>query len=98
MSGRNQTGPGGLRADAAGWVVRLACAEAGEGEWLAFAAWLEAEPGARKAYDAALALWLLADRLGAQEALQEGLVRDRHVRNRRGGVGRGTPLLSRFGG
>ena len=88
MSGRKQTGPEGTRADAAGWVVRLTAAEAGEGEWLAFAAWLEATPGGREAYDAALALWLLADQAGADDGRQD----------RRGGASRGAPLLSRFGG
>jgi transmembrane sensor len=88
MSGRKQTGPEGTRNDAAGWVVRLTGAGAGEAEWLAFSAWLEETPGGREAYDAALALWLLADQVGA----------DTREHDRRGGVSRKAPLLSRFGG
>ena len=61
MSGRGQDRGEGARATAAVWVVRLQAPEAGEGEWLEFATWLDATPGGREAYDAAMALWLLAD-------------------------------------
>ena len=46
---------------AADWVARLS-GEPGEADWLGFEAWLQAAPGHRGAYDAALALWLELDR------------------------------------
>jgi transmembrane sensor len=64
MNGQRQ-GSTEVRADAAAWVVRLHAPEAGESDWLAFSAWLSAEPGARVAYDAAMDLWLLADQVKA---------------------------------
>jgi transmembrane sensor len=52
----------GPDAEAADWVVRLQDPAAGEADWLAFDAWLEAAPGHAIAYDRALALWQEIDR------------------------------------
>ena len=54
-----QDAPG---AEAADWVVRLQDPAAGEADWLAFDAWLEAAPDHAPAYDRALALWQEIDR------------------------------------
>ena len=70
MNDRRQDQPEATRAAAANWVVRLCATStsgaASEAEWLAFEAWLTATPNSRAAYDAALALWLLADRWEAE--------------------------------
>jgi len=74
MSGRDQTGPEATRAAAAAWVVRLQAPGAGEADWIAFTGWLRETPGGPAAYDAAMALWLLADAWGA-EADEAGAAR-----------------------
>jgi transmembrane sensor len=80
MSGPRQTlpettPPGAVTAAAADWVVRLQARDAGEAEWLAFEAWLGAAPDARRAYDAAMSVWLLADAVdqGEVERPRRGL-------------------------
>jgi transmembrane sensor len=63
MGGRERTLPAATQTAAAAWVVKLQASDAGEAEWLAFEAWLVAEPDARPAFDAAMATWLAAGRL-----------------------------------
>lgn len=77
MSGLERTLPDATRAAAAAWVVGLQAPGAGEAEWLAFEAWLSDTPGGPAAYDAALALWLLADTHDADgiSSLDTGLER-----------------------
>ena len=43
------------------WFVRLNDAEASEADWLAFEAWLEADPYHRKAYDLIEQVWVALD-------------------------------------
>ncbi len=69
MSGRERTLPTAIQTAAAGWVIRLQAPEAGEAEWLAFEAWLAGDPDARGAFDAAMAVWLAADRLEDSDAV-----------------------------
>ena len=93
MNGRDQarsetTSFTAARAAAAVWVVRLQRPEVGEADWLEFEAWLQTAPGARPAYDAAMALWLLPDGFDADDP-----DRDRRGHERFGA--RGKP---RFGG
>jgi transmembrane sensor len=45
------------RDAAADWIVRLGRPTTGEGDWLAFDAWLDASDAHRTAYDEAMALW-----------------------------------------
>ena len=71
-----------LAADAAGWVVRLARDDAGEADWLAFAAWLDAAPAQapdqrRIAFDRAQAVWLDLGGLTAHAEAPTGLRRRR---------------------
>ena len=73
MIDRDHQGPDGgtAEAQASDWVLRLSGAEAGEADWLAFQAWLNAAPSNRSAFDAAEALWLeLGDKA---EALAEAV-------------------------
>lgn len=72
MSGGQGTLPATTRSAAADWVVRLQAPSAGEADWLTFEAWLAGEPGARAAYDEAMATWLLADRLADDESTSSG--------------------------
>ena len=88
MSGRERTLPAAIGAAAADWVVRLRAPEAGEADWLEFEAWLAESPDARRAFDEAMAVWLLSDQL--REGDLDSVGRGRGSR----GVSRGR----RFGG
>ena len=67
MSGRARTLSTAIRSAAADWVVRLRAPEAGETDWLAFETWLAESPDARSAFDEAMAIWLLSDRLSEDD-------------------------------
>ena len=54
------------RRDAAvEWLMQLRLPEAGEADWLAFEAWLDASPANLLAYDSAVALWTELDGMAA---------------------------------
>ena len=78
MNGRSRILPDAIPSRvataAAGWALRLQAPDAGEAEWLAFASWLEATPGGRAAYDAAMSLWLLADTVDETEVLARAAI------------------------
>ena len=81
------TPPGAVTGAAADWVVRLQASDAGEAAWLAFESWLGATPDARRAYDAAMSVWLLADAVDQDEIERprRGSTAPAH-----GGLGAGT--------
>lgn len=68
--------------------MRLRAPEAGEDDWLAFETWLAESPDARPAFDEAMAIWLLSDRL-REDDLEPV---------RRAPRGRGAPGRTRAGG
>ncbi|MGV3580070.1 FecR family protein [Brevundimonas sp.] len=51
------------------WFARLSDAEASEADWLAFEAWLEADPDHRKAYDLVEQVWVALDETPSAEVL-----------------------------
>ena len=69
-------GPAGMEdvaQAAAGWVLRLSRDDVGEGDWLAFTAWLDGGPPDqpqlhRTAFDRAQAIWLDLDRVAGTRA------------------------------
>lgn len=54
-----------IATQAAAWAVRLRADDVSEADWLAAAAWLEADPSHRLAFDAAEGLWAALDHVGA---------------------------------
>lgn len=56
-----------IRDEAVAWFVRLQVAEAGEGDWLAFRDWLEADAEHRAAYDDVESLWVDLDKVDPVE-------------------------------
>lgn len=63
----------GEAAQAGAWLARLQAADLSEDEAVAFDAWLDAAPGHRAAYEAALAVWHEYD--AAADAVQAELAR-----------------------
>ena len=62
---RRNTGAGTAADEAATWFVRLQDEAAGGGDWLAFEAWLSADPAHADAYDRVERLWVALDDDGA---------------------------------
>lgn len=66
---------GEAMAEAAAWIARLQRAEAGEADGVEFDAWLDARPGNRAAYTAALEVWQAFD--GCRAEVLEALAPSR---------------------
>lgn len=54
-----------IATQAAAWAVRLRADDVSEADWLAAAAWLDADPSHRLAFDEAEGLWAALDHVGA---------------------------------
>ena len=66
MTDRLQERVDAVRNAAADWVVRLSRPTVGEGDWLAFDAWLDASPVHQQAYDKAIGIWSMLEAAAPQ--------------------------------